>query len=143
MNFSGYSTIINSVYFVCFYFFYIFFYFIFNLKHCISFAKHQNESATGIHVYFLQFLFSGQCSRSSSLPDLTTTFIWPSYCQHLYIWWSELKYVTHTHRHIFYGIHAVEDLWSSLLKPLYLYETLEDMGTTDTISTLFYFILFF
>ena len=21
-----------------------------NLKHCISFAKHQNESATGIHV---------------------------------------------------------------------------------------------
>ena len=37
--------------------FYLFFYFIFfnlilflNLKHCISFAKHQNESATGIHV---------------------------------------------------------------------------------------------
>ena len=37
--------------------FYLFIYFIFfnfilflNLKHCISFAKHQNESATGIHV---------------------------------------------------------------------------------------------
>ena len=30
-----------------------FFYFLIlflNLKHCISFAKHQNESATGIHV---------------------------------------------------------------------------------------------
>ena len=24
--------------------------FFLNLKHCISFAKHQNESATGIHV---------------------------------------------------------------------------------------------
>ena len=27
-----------------------FFFFFLNLKHCISFAKHQNESATGIHV---------------------------------------------------------------------------------------------
>ena len=29
------------------------FYFILflNLKHCISFAKHQNESATGIHAF--------------------------------------------------------------------------------------------
>ena len=27
----------------------IFFFFL-NLKHCISFAKHQKESATGIHV---------------------------------------------------------------------------------------------
>ena len=24
-----------------------------NLKHCISFAKHQNESATGIHVHLV------------------------------------------------------------------------------------------
>ena len=27
------------------------FFFFLNLKHCISFAKHQNESATGIHVF--------------------------------------------------------------------------------------------
>ena len=26
------------------------FFFFLNLKHCISFSKHQNESATGIHV---------------------------------------------------------------------------------------------
>ena len=31
----------------CFYYFFILF---LNLKHCISFAKHRNESATGIHV---------------------------------------------------------------------------------------------
>ena len=35
------------------FFFYFLFYFILflNLKHCISIAKHQNESATGIHVF--------------------------------------------------------------------------------------------
>ena len=32
------------------YFFFFFFFLFVNLKHCISFAKHQNESATGIHV---------------------------------------------------------------------------------------------
>ena len=38
--------------FYFFYFIYFLFYFILflNLKHCISFAKHQNESATGIHM---------------------------------------------------------------------------------------------
>ena len=37
--------------------FYLFFFILFlNLKHCISFAKHQNESASGIHVLPLQNL---------------------------------------------------------------------------------------
>ena len=41
---------------------FIFFFILFlNLKHCISFAKHQNESATGIHV-FLMYTFSYICS---------------------------------------------------------------------------------
>ena len=31
-----------------------------NLKHCISFAKHQNESATGIHSSILFFSFMNQ-----------------------------------------------------------------------------------
>ena len=40
-------------YFIFFYVFKVFFFnfiLFLNLKHCISFAKHQNESATGIHV---------------------------------------------------------------------------------------------
>ena len=37
--------LIQSMGFILFYFFLFL-----NLKHCISFAKHQNESATGIHV---------------------------------------------------------------------------------------------
>ena len=32
---------------------YFFFFFFLNLHNCISFAKHQNESATGIRSYFL------------------------------------------------------------------------------------------
>ena len=32
-------------------FFFLNFILFLNLKHCISFAKHQNESATGIHVF--------------------------------------------------------------------------------------------
>ena len=33
-----------------FYLFFLNFILFLNLKHCISFAKHQNESTTGIHV---------------------------------------------------------------------------------------------
>ena len=49
----------HLIWFLCsfiLFFFYVFKFFFFNfilflnLKHCISFAKHQNESATGIHV---------------------------------------------------------------------------------------------
>ena len=36
--------------FILFYFIFLNFILFLNLKHCISFAKHQNESATGIHV---------------------------------------------------------------------------------------------
>ena len=36
------------------------FFFFFNLKNCISFAKHQNESATGIHVLLFKDLFCGE-----------------------------------------------------------------------------------
>ena len=43
---------INFIFFSAFALLFIFFNFILflNLKHCISFAKHQNESATGIHT---------------------------------------------------------------------------------------------
>ena len=42
---------INSSVLSFLYFFLIIFFILFlNLKHCISFAKHQNESATGIHM---------------------------------------------------------------------------------------------
>ena len=33
-----------------FFFHYVYFFFFLNLKHCISFAKHQKESTTGIHM---------------------------------------------------------------------------------------------
>ena len=49
-----YSLALSFVFF-CFVFFFNFILFL-NLKHCISFAKHQNESATGIHVSF-EFTF--------------------------------------------------------------------------------------
>ena len=44
--------LIYTVYW-CFIFYFIFFNFILflNLHNCISFAKYQNESATGIHVF--------------------------------------------------------------------------------------------
>ena len=47
------STIIKGSFFVVFVCLFLFFNLILflNLKHCISFAKHQNESATGIHVF--------------------------------------------------------------------------------------------
>ena len=48
-----YKPVRIDFYFILFYSFFIFFLnFILclNLKHCISFAKHQHESATGIHT---------------------------------------------------------------------------------------------
>ena len=49
-----YLFIFNHVTFppseLSFFFLHFFLILFLNLKHCISFAKHQNESATGIHV---------------------------------------------------------------------------------------------
>ena len=48
-------------------FFFFFFNFIFflNLKHCISFAKHQNKSTTGIHMLPIPLPSPHHPSRSS------------------------------------------------------------------------------
>ena len=43
------TIILNQISKIIFFLFFSFLLFL-NLKHCISFAKHQNESATGIHV---------------------------------------------------------------------------------------------
>ena len=47
----------RSIVSILFFFFFNFILFL-NLKQCISFAKHQNESATGIHVqvFLTEFL---------------------------------------------------------------------------------------
>ena len=47
-------TTLKNIFFSGFFFFFCFFFnfFLFlNLHNCISFAKYQNESATGIHVF--------------------------------------------------------------------------------------------
>ena len=56
-HFWAISKLFLLFFFLCFLFYFLFIFLFFlnfilflNLKHCISFAKHQNESATGIHM---------------------------------------------------------------------------------------------
>ena len=46
----------KTFFFFCGFFFFNFILFL-NIKHCISFAKHQNESATGIQTFILKESF--------------------------------------------------------------------------------------
>ena len=48
--FTTVSILLLCIYLTIFFFFFFNFILFLNLKHCISFAKHQNKSATGIHV---------------------------------------------------------------------------------------------